>query len=105
MEPTGRRKTSPRHCEPTASPNLSTSLRAKRSNPALAPKKESWIASSQGLLAMTWRGRGFNFKLHLICHLQTNSRDLAAQPREFCKNFPPSQFRGRRECRAPDAPD
>ena len=30
-----------------------TSLRAKRSNPALAKRKESWIASSQALLAMT----------------------------------------------------
>jgi hypothetical protein len=48
---------------------------------------ESWIASSQGLLAMTAR--------HLAaCFL-----------REVFLYFPPSRNRGRRECRAPDAPD
>src|SRR6202048_4896225 len=35
------------------SPDGASSLRAKRTNPALARRKESWIASSQGLLAMT----------------------------------------------------
>src|SRR3982074_3642923 len=34
--------------------DLSTSLRAKRSNPG---RKQDWIASSQGLLAMTGRVR------------------------------------------------
>ena len=38
------------------------------------------------------------------CRVRTQLRDLAAHPREFCRNVPPSEFRGRRECRAPDAP-
>src|SRR5258708_13896783 len=62
MEPTGRRKTSPRHCEPTASPNLSTSLRAKRSNPALAPKKKA------GLL--TWGMCVSRMSSHLFVRLR-----------------------------------
>jgi hypothetical protein len=33
---------------------LTFELSRQRSNPALAPQKESWIASSQVLLAMTW---------------------------------------------------
>ena len=52
---------------------------------------------------MTWRGHGFNFQPHLICR-----QTLAISPRiapEFCSRFPPSENRGRRECRAPDAPD
>jgi len=32
---------------------LTPSLRAQRSNPALMEHTDSWIASSQGLLAMT----------------------------------------------------
>jgi hypothetical protein len=36
-------------CDPLPPP----SLRAQRSNPALVRRKESWIASSQVLLAMT----------------------------------------------------
>ena len=33
------------------------------------------------------------------------SRSRSALAPEFCSWFPPSSFRGRRECRAPDAPD
>jgi hypothetical protein len=34
----------------------------------------------------------------------TTSRSRRANPREFCPNVPPLKFRGRRECRALDAP-
>jgi hypothetical protein len=36
--------------------------------------------------------------------LQPRLRDLAAQAREFSCTFCPRRIRGRRECRAPDAP-
>jgi hypothetical protein len=41
----------PRNDVESFSANLSPSLRAKRSNPVT--RKQSWMASSQGLLAMT----------------------------------------------------
>jgi hypothetical protein len=41
------------------------------------------------------------FKQHCS---QPQFRDLAAHPREFFPNLRPSQFRGRRESRMPDAP-
>jgi len=37
---------------------LNSSRHCERSNPALARRKESWIASSQVLLTMTWVGLG-----------------------------------------------
>jgi len=51
---------------------------------------EEWIASSQELLAMTVR------------------HSFAISPHAFARGillFPPSPNRGRRECRAADAPD
>jgi hypothetical protein len=76
---------------------LTSSLRAKRSNPAFFPRKEkkeeSWIASSQALLAMTLMDSRHAFE----------SRD-AFRPR-FAIKFPCPPIRGRGECRAPDAPD
>src|SRR5258707_1172938 len=52
-----RTKKQPPALLPTAARSEpSTSLRAQRSNPPLGEQKE-WIASSQGLLAMTLRER------------------------------------------------
>jgi hypothetical protein len=51
------------------SANLSPSLRAKQSS---KPQKKDWIASSQGLLAMT--GRGFRNPLHVIASEAKQSR-------------------------------
>jgi hypothetical protein len=53
-------------------------------------KLESWIASSQVLLAMTTR-----------CESAISRPDMP----EVCWKFPCPPIRGRRECRAPDAPD
>ena len=70
-------------------PDGRASLRAKRSNPWFAQDK--WIASSLALLAMT------------------ASHDFAISPHVFARGLPfgpaPSPIRGRRECRAPDAPE
>jgi hypothetical protein len=49
---------------------LSTSLRAKRGNPE--QRKQNWIASSQELLAMTWRGQA-TIARHLRADLSTSS--------------------------------
>jgi hypothetical protein len=51
--------------------------------------KQEWIASSLELLAMT-----------STCESAISRRDSP----EVCQQFPPSENRGRRECRAPDAP-
>jgi hypothetical protein len=39
-----------------------------------------------------------------VRHKFPQFRDLAAYLREVCHHYRPSQFRGRRECRMPDAP-
>jgi hypothetical protein len=65
---------------------LRPSLRAQRSNPALKRRKESWIASSLSLLAMTTR------------HTSAFSRRHAS---ELCENLRPG---GRGERRMPNAP-
>jgi hypothetical protein len=49
---------------------LSTSLRAKRGNPE--QRKQDWNASSQELLAMTWRGHAIIAR-HLRADLSTSS--------------------------------
>ena len=85
------------------------SLRAKRSNPSRHAKKE-WIASSLALLAMTATifahpatGRtASHFKQPAV--YRHGFAISPRVPREFCLNFPPSEIRGRRECRARDAP-
>ena len=64
-------------------------MRAKRSNPSRRAKKE-WIASSQVLLAMTL--------------IDKTPRSRGVDSPEVCLNFPLSDIRGRRECRALDAP-
>src|SRR5258708_8979789 len=75
MEPTRRRKTSPRHCE--QSDVSAVAQRAKAEAIHLWRREtESWIASSQELLAMTWRGHGFNFQI--TYHSQPQLRVLAA---------------------------
>ncbi|SPP95009.1 protein of unknown function [Bradyrhizobium vignae] len=58
-----------------------------------------WIASSQGLLAMTEQGA--RPSLATLFKQQTNVRLLAAQLARVLLRVPPSQRQGRREGRAP----
>jgi hypothetical protein len=65
---------------------------AKQSIAQRARKQASWIASSQGLLAMT---------------VVKSGHDFASPRRDFARvvlEFSAPENRGRGECRAPDAP-
>ena len=91
-----RPRTSPRHYRPWVGANPSTSLRAKRSNPALAPRKRKLDCFVALLLAMTWRGRR---ESNLAHHLQTESRDLAAR----CTRVLPATLKDQRAQGMPGA--
>ena len=69
--------------------SLTPSLRAQAKQ-SISQRKERWIASSHSLLAMTSR---YTFAI--------SRRDAP----EVCSELPALSIRGRRECRAPDAPD
>jgi hypothetical protein len=55
-----------RHCEPTGRREAPPDDRLREAIQLWRREKESWIASSQGLLAMTWRGHGFSFQPYRI---------------------------------------
>jgi hypothetical protein len=93
----------PRALRNTGSPGRSRAMTAENvahkiviasnAKQSMAPaKQKEWIASSQVLLAMTSGNLGHGFAISQQVLL------------EVCLKFPPSPIRGRRECRAPDAP-
>src|SRR6202035_3697112 len=84
-----RRHPSYRHCEE----------RLRRSNPFSLTRKDGLLRRFR-LRSLSYRGRVAP-RNDVSTHESTISRH--AMP-EFCLNFPPSPNRGRRECRAPDAP-
>ena len=74
------------------------------------PPLEYWIARSSRATTSMWVARShamncYRFKFQTARHVQRQLRDLAAgyMP-EVCSQVPPSSIKGRRECRAPDAP-
>jgi len=77
-----------RDCEPTGRANARPMTGSAKQS--ISPHKEEWIASSLTLLAMT---------------TVAASRSRRAYRASFGPCVPPSPIRGRRECRAPDAPD
>jgi hypothetical protein len=63
------------------------------------------VGTAQGRLCPPYGVHGVNFKQrHLQIHADTASRSRRSFARGLTLNFPPSHNRGRRECRAPDAP-